>query len=172
MQIGFVQLTSKRVCYGEDGAMLYGKRSVGNGYYFNTKTGAVTTGEKKIDGKWYYSGEDGVMQTGVQTVPTKTVVKKYAMVKMLLYFMVSRSAAITGIICRQKTGAMMYGEQKIDGKWYYFDRQTGIMAVGIQSITMNNSSKKTVCYGADGAMCYGEQKIDGKWYLFDYKQVS
>ena len=63
----------------------------------------------------------------------------------------------------------MYGEQKIDGKWYYFDRQTGIMAVGIQTITMNNGLKKTVCYGADGAMCYGEQKIDGKWYLFDYK---
>lgn len=104
MQIGFVQLTSKRVCYGEDGAMLYGKQSVGgNGYYFNTKTGAVTTGEKKIDGKWYYFGEDGVMQTGVQTVPTKNGgKKKYAMVKTVLCCMVSRSAAITGIICRQR----------------------------------------------------------------------
>ena len=171
MQIGFVQLTSKRVCYGEDGAMLYGKQSVdGNGYYFNTKTGAVTTGEKKIDGKWYYFGEDAVMQTGVQTVPTKNGGKKkvcYGEDGAMLYG--KQKCGDNWYYLQAKTGAMMYGEQKIDGKWYYFDRQTGIMAVGIQSITMNNGSKKTVCYGADGAMCYGEQKIDGKWYLFDYK---
>lgn len=171
MQIGFVQLTSKRVCYGEDGAMLYGKQSVdGNGYYFNTKTGAVTTGEKKIDGKWYYFGEDAVMQTGVQTVPTKNGGKKkvcYGEDGAMLYG--KQKCGDNWYYLQAKTGAMMYGEQKIDGKWYYFDRQTGIMAVGIQTITMNNGSKKTVCYGADGAMCYGEQKIDGKWYLFDYK---
>ena len=168
MQIGFVQLTSKRVCYGEDGAMLYGKQSVdGNGYYFNTKTGAVTTGEKKIDGKWYYFGEDAVMQTGVQTVPTKNGGKKkvcYGEDGAMLYG--KQKCGDNWYYLQAKTGAMMYGEQKIDGKWYYFDRQTGIMAVGIQSITMNNGSKKTVCYGADGAMCYGEQKIDGKWYYF------
>lgn len=87
----------------------------------------------------------------------------------MLCCMVSRSAANNWYYLQAKTGSRMYGEQKIDGKWYYFDRQTGIMAVGIQTITMNNGSKKTVCYGADGAMCYGEQKIDGKWYLFDYK---
>ena len=168
MQIGFVQLTSKRVCYGEDGAMLYGKQSVdGNGYYFNTKTGAVTTGEKKIDGKWYYFGEDGVMQTGVQTVPTKNGGKKkvcYGEDGAMLYG--KQKCGDNWYYLQAKTGAVMYGEQKIDGKWYYFDRQTGIMAVGIQTITMNNGLKKTVCYGADGAMRYGEQKINGKWYYF------
>ena len=59
-------------------------------------------------------------------------------------------------------GTMQYGEQRIDGKWYYFDNVTGAMITGFHQF-----SNKTVYYGSDGIMQYGEQRINGKWYYFD-----
>ena len=59
---------------------------------------------------------------------------------------------------------MQYGEQKINGKWYLFDKVTGAMKTGWQTITEKN---KKVYYNELGQMQYGEQKINGKWYLFD-----
>ena len=59
-------------------------------------------------------------------------------------------------------GAMRYGEQLIEGYWYYFDTVSGKMKTGIHKF-----SNKTVYYGSDGAMRYGEQLINGYWYYFD-----
>ena len=58
---------------------------------------------------------------------------------------------------------MRYGEQKIDGKWYYFADGTGEMATGFTTLPYG----KKVYYGGDGAMRYGEQKIDGITHYFD-----
>ena len=58
-------------------------------------------------------------------------------------------------------GAMVYGEQKINGKWYNFKTGSGAMITG-----WYNLPGKRVYYGTDGAMVYGEQKINGKWYNF------
>ena len=57
----------------------------------------------------------------------------------------------------------LFGEQKVDGSWYYFAGQTGEMYTGFY---VNAEKGKTVYYGPDGVMRYGEQKIDGKWYCF------
>ncbi|KRL87164.1 hypothetical protein FC32_GL001782 [Ligilactobacillus apodemi DSM 16634 = JCM 16172] len=59
---------------------------------------------------------------------------------------------------------MLYGQQKIDGHWYYFDPVTGAMQTGFVYIADQN---KTVYYGSNGQMLYGQQKIDGHWYYFD-----
>ncbi|WP_143471074.1 CHAP domain-containing protein, partial [Leuconostoc inhae] len=59
-------------------------------------------------------------------------------------------------------GQMIYGEQKIDNNWYYFDKITGAMTIGFQ-----NLGNKTVYYNNQGQMIYGEQKIDNNWYYFD-----
>ncbi|MBZ6001508.1 CHAP domain-containing protein [Leuconostoc gelidum] len=59
-------------------------------------------------------------------------------------------------------GQMIYGEQKIDNNWYYFDKITGAMVIGFQ-----NLGNKTVYYNSQGQMIYGEQKIDNNWYYFD-----
>ena len=67
-----------------------------------------------------------------------------------------------GSICFYKDRELIHGEQKIDGKWYYFDKSSGAMARGFTKL-----GPRTVYYGDDGAMRYGEQKIDGKWYYFD-----
>ena len=67
-----------------------------------------------------------------------------------------------GSTCYYEDGELVHGEQKIDGKWYYFDKNSGAMAKGFTKL-----GPRTVYYGDDGAMRYGEQKIDGKWYYFD-----
>ncbi|WP_415153215.1 N-acetylmuramoyl-L-alanine amidase family protein, partial [Leuconostoc gelidum] len=59
-------------------------------------------------------------------------------------------------------GQMVYGEQKINNNWYYFDKETGAMSTGFQ-----NLDNKTVYYNSQGQMIYGEQKIDNNWYYFD-----
>ena len=58
-------------------------------------------------------------------------------------------------------GKMRYGEQRINGAWYYFKPGTGAMQTGFV-----NLGPKTVYYGSDGKMRYGEQRINGNWYYF------
>ena len=60
---------------------------------------------------------------------------------------------------------MRYGEQRIDGKWYFFDYKLGSMATGFTTLPYG----KRVYYGDDGAMRYGEQRIDGEIHYFDPK---
>ena len=69
-----------------------------------------------------------------------------------------------GSICYYRNGVLIHNEQKIDGKWYFFDYNDGAMATGITRLPYG----KKVYYGEDGAMRFGEQKIDGKWHFFDY----
>ena len=66
-----------------------------------------------------------------------------------------------------KEGHMQYGEKKIDGYWYYFDKVTGARATGWKNITTKAGKLKSVYYNANGQMLYGEQKIGGYWYYFD-----
>ena len=61
---------------------------------------------------------------------------------------------------------MQYGEQKIDGKWYLFERLSGAMLTGFQNLSAYGLNK-TVYYNAQGQMLYGQQQINGKWYLFE-----
>ena len=57
---------------------------------------------------------------------------------------------------------MQYGERKINGYWYYFDKSEGARVTGFV-----NLGHKIVYYNADGQMQYGEQQIGGHWYFFD-----
>ena len=51
---------------------------------------------------------------------------------------------------------MLYGEQRVEGRWYNFDRATGAMSTGLTDL-----GYKTVLYGEDGAMLYGLQEVEG-----------
>ena len=62
-------------------------------------------------------------------------------------------------------GAMVYGQQNINGHWQWFDLQTGRQAKS-QFVNIKDQNK-TVYYDGLGNMVYGQQKIDGHWYLFD-----
>ena len=61
-----------------------------------------------------------------------------------------------------KGNTQMYGEQRIDNAWYYFDKDNGKMRIGFV-----NLGNKIVYYGVDGKMQYGEQKVNNAWYYFD-----
>ena len=60
---------------------------------------------------------------------------------------------------------MVYGQQKINGKWQYFDTVTGAQ-VKNQYVWIANQNKE-VYYDGLGNMVYGQQKINGKWQYFD-----
>ena len=63
-----------------------------------------------------------------------------------------------------QTGAMVHGQQKIDGHWYYFDEKNGEMLTGFQYIPDQN---KTCYYDQNGEMQYGWQYINGQTYYLD-----
>lgn len=85
-------------------------------------------------------------------------------------------------------GNVTRGEKKINGQWYYFDEEDGVMQTGFRTIAVSTGGTKTVYYGTDGAMIhglqtigdatyyfhaktgamqFGEQKVNGRWYYFD-----
>ena len=65
-------------------------------------------------------------------------------------------------------GEKLFGEQKVEGCWYYFDeKNNGEMATGWRDIPVKTGGTKTVYYNEDGRMTYGEKKIDGSWYYFN-----
>ena len=66
------------------------------------------------------------------------------------------------IVYYANDGRMQYGEQGINGYWYYFDKSTGARASGFVDL-----ENKTVYYDANGRMLYGEQYINSYWYYFD-----
>ena len=64
-------------------------------------------------------------------------------------------------------GEKLFGEQKVEGCWYYFDeKNNGEMATGWRDIPVKTGGTKTVYYNEDGRMTYGEKRIDGYWYYF------
>ena len=81
-------------------------------------------------------------------------------------------------------GYMVTGWQKIDGKWYFFDKTNGDMKTGwlsnngkiyylgtdgVMVIGFNEVNGKTYYFDGSGKMLLGWQKLDGKWYFFDEK---
>ena len=60
MSTGLTDLGYKTVCYGTDGAMLYGERKIGGEWYhFDEETGAMSTGMTDLGYKTVLYGEDG-----------------------------------------------------------------------------------------------------------------
>ena len=96
--------------------------------------------EKYENGHWYLY-KNGQKQTGFQHINNGNKVVYY-----------------------NGAGQMQYGQQNINGHWYYFDEGTGAMLAGVKYIA---SQAKNVYYNSQGQMQYGEQNINGSWYLFD-----
>ena len=119
LQTGFQRIESqnKTVYYSEDkaklGQMQYGKTGIkGKTYYFDTFDGAMAVGEKKIDNHMYLFDSKGIMQIGFHDLDGG---------KRTVYYSEAKS----------NYGQMLYGNQVINGKNYYFDSTTGAMRKGI-----------------------------------------
>ena len=104
---------------------------------------AETLREKKIGNYWYLVNENGEFQTGFQHLEKGNRTVYY-----------------------DSNGRMKYGQQKIDGYWYLFDKSDGNMLTGFQNIPEQN---KIVYYNSKGQMQYNFQNIDGSIYYFDTK---
>ena len=116
----------------------------GSTYYADPTTHELVRGEAVVEGAWRLFAEDGSMRTGfvelAQDGGTKTV-----------YY--------------GADGAMRYGEQLIDGSWYYLDTVTGAMRTGWKYL---DAGDKWAWYGSDGRMRYGDQVVDdGRTIHFD-----
>ena len=142
IQTGFQYIIgqNKTVYYNEKGQMLYGFQKIGNDYYyFDTYNGAKAgAGEKYINNHLYLFDKDGKRQTGFIKIENKTV-----------YY--------------NSNGEKIFGEQRIDGHWYYFQDGTGKMLTGFQYIKNKN---KTVYYNENGQMLYGYTLLGNNYYYF------
>ena len=159
MAEGWTEHHGHRYYYGENGWMKYGHQTIdGKNYVFDSVTGVMARNvEKVVGGHWVYYGSDGVMATG------------WAEHHGHRYYY-------------DENGWMKYGRQRIDGKNYFFDPVTGVMAKNVEKVVGGH----WVYYGDDGAMAtgwtehhghryyydengwmkYGRQEIDGKVYNF------
>ncbi|UXI84636.1 N-acetylmuramoyl-L-alanine amidase [Ligilactobacillus salivarius] len=175
MKVGFVTIPSqnKTVYYSEDkdklGQMQYGKTGIkGKTYYFDTFDGAMAVGEKKIDNHMYLFDSKGIMQIGFHDLDGG---------KRTVYYSEAKS----------NYGQMLYGNQVINGKNYYFDSTTGAMRKGIlvldkvnhtlSYVTNEGTVAKNMRYKIDNVEyifnvagvlehSQGEVNIAGNWYLF------
>ncbi|NYA62108.1 N-acetylmuramoyl-L-alanine amidase, partial [Lactobacillus salivarius] len=159
--------------YSEDkaklGQMQYGKTGIkGKTYYFDTFDGAMAVGEKKIDNHMYLFDSKGIMQIGFHDLDGG---------KRTVYYSEAKS----------NYGQMLYGNQVINGKNYYFDSTTGAMRKGIlvldkanhtlSYVTNEGTVAKNMRYKIDNVEyifnvagvlehSQGEANIAGNWYLF------
>ena len=176
MSVGFTHLTdqNKTVYYSEDkaklGQMLYGFQTIsGKTYYFDKMQGTVATGEKNINNHWYLFDNKGVMQVGFHDLDGG---------KRTVYYSEAKS----------NYGQMLYGNQVINGKNYYFDTTTGAMRkstlvfdktnhtlsyVTSEGLVAKNTKYKInnveYVFNVAGVLEHlqGEANIAGNWYLFD-----
>lgn len=127
------------------GALASGWISIdGKTYYADPATFQLATGEAVVDGAWRLFADDGQMRTG---------------------FVELASGDAHKTVYYGSDGAMCYGEQAVDGHWYYFDTTTGAMRTGWKYL---ESGEKWVWYGNDGQMRYGNQTVDdGRTIYFD-----
>ncbi|MFR0552996.1 N-acetylmuramoyl-L-alanine amidase, partial [Ligilactobacillus salivarius] len=125
-------------------------------------------GEKKIDNHMYLFDSKGIMQIGFHDLDGG---------KRTVYYSEAKS----------NYGQMLYGNQVINGKNYYFDSTTGAMRKGIlvldkanhtlSYVTNEGTVAKNMRYKIDNVEyifnvagvlehSQGEVNIAGNWYLF------
>ena len=188
---GFVTENRVTVYYDASGNLAHGQKKIGGKWYlFDDETGAMKTGfqtiaeqkktvyydangrmvygKKKIDGHWYwFADKSGAMKTGFQTVSKKSYKAAHKWVKKRGKLVKKKYKKKT--TKKYKTyyatnGQLQYGEQKVNGKWYYFSKKTAYLTTGLQTV---GKSKKY--YASNGQRKTGYQKIKGKGYYFDKK---
>ena len=110
-----------------------------NGYVTMNKPGQFIQDK---DGDWAYIKENGQLATGLQIINHQ----KY-------YF--------------DPTGKQAKGKRLLlDGKYYFFDNDTGAMFVNKFHETGDYFSKKYTYFGEDGSQIFGWATIDGKRVYF------
>ena len=165
----------KTVYFDENGHLLYGFQNVGGQtYYLHKKSGALQKGQQKIDGHWYYmDSNSGVVAKSkfitLSRAETKDGPKTvyYDKSGHMLYGL--RNIGGNIYYLKKGSGALQKGHMKVDGYWYFFDKNTGV-AKKSTFYTMqpgeSGDAPKTVYFDGKGHVVYGMQYINGRYYYF------
>lgn len=145
-QTGFQVINGKTYFFGRmNGIMKTGMFSIdGDYYYFKETTGEMQTGIVKINSENFYFDNQGKRQSGFQTISGST------------YF-----------FSRIGNNAMKYGWQNINNYFYYFDKESGQMAIG--KLKINNINYEFAETGI--VKLKGWNTINGSRYYFNNKYM-
>ena len=171
----------KRYYLGDNGVMATKWIHVGNDWYYANKSGALQNGWVKSGGKWYWLQADkqGLMAANqnltingaLYSFTDSGAMRANAAIDLENdgYGFASSSGAIMKIgeyvdgkvVLKNASGNILTGWQKLAGKWFYGEADTGIMHTGWLELG-------STWYYLDpsGAMATGTRTIDGKSYSF------
>lgn len=152
--------------------------------YYEEGTAVMATGFKWIENKYYYFNSKGILKLGDENWSPQEIDGKYygiytsGRIKVKEWSVVSEGKRYFG-----EKGVMATGWFKLDGKQYYADKKTGIVATGVTKIGDsryifseygNLYKNKWVTLGKDkyyvdkdGKVLTGFQTISKKLYYFE-----
>lgn len=162
---GFIDISGITYYIDENGYALTGLQTIGSDTYYFGKTGNLLTGGYLIDGKRYFFDVD----TG------KAKVGPYKRENGKTYYYNGKNGVGTGFIkvggelhLYDDEGIEQYGRKQVNGKYYYFDKQTGAAISGWRDLVTSSGNSYTSYYSPeDNAAVTGLQKIGNDYYLFD-----
>ena len=157
MAVGLQEINGKNYFFKSSGIMQVGWQWVNDSWHYYATSGAMQTGWLKDGDTWYYlDAKEGTMLIGLHAVNGEQ------------YYFSTSGAMQTGwkwfdgqYRYFQASGAMKTGWIKDQGKWYYLEKETGIMLVGLHTVNAH-----TYYFGPNGAMQTGWKQLDGNWYYF------
>ena len=171
----------KRYYLGGNGVMATKWIHVGNDWYYANKSGALQNGWVKSGGKWYWlqadkqglmaANQNLIINGALYSFTDSGAMRANAAIDLENngYGFASSSGAITKIgeyvdgkvVLKNANGNILTGWQKLAGKWFYGEADTGIMHTGWLELG-------STWYYLDpsGAMATGTRTIDGKSYSF------
>ncbi len=131
----------------------------------------------RTEGKWVYYGEDGHMVKGENRHGDQWNYFDLSTTKYWYYYDPITGERATGMkeiwdqsssrnkwVYYDPEGRMLYGEQCIEGNWYWFDEVTGERKVGERY----SKEKNWYRYDDEGRMIHGEYcSKEGNWYYYD-----
>lgn len=150
-----------------EGNMQYGPQEIeGRQYYFDEWDGHQRTGlirtlsDQGLQLRAY--GENDVMPAGMLEWEGKT------------YFVRPDGTVVTNTMLESDgnvyyfdaNGHRFYGEIKLNGRWKYFDQETGIMHTGLTQVP-GPAGPRTLLFSEQGDRLYGLQQMDGQIRCFD-----
>lgn len=164
---GFLKAANGNTRYFQPGTYRMAKGWMKNAknqkWYFSTSNGIMYKGLKKIGNySYYFDGNTGAAKQGFLTATNGNT----------RYFRGGTYRMATGWLSNSKgekryfypsNGIMFKGHKRVDGKWYYFDKNSGIAKGG----WVSESGKKRYYDPKTFVMVTGTRTIGNVTYTFD-----
>lgn len=182
--IGWVKSGGEWYYFDEQGKMVTGFLDLGgNIFYLHPTKGTMVTGQFKVGSDYYLAKGNGTLAKnevygdGVHTYlfqdNCKQFTKGFRTLNGATYYVNNKRYVVTGVqkvggkyyLFDSESGQMLYGFQKQKGKYYYLDPETGVMARNI-IVTIN---KQRYYFASNGVRKTGLITYKGSKYYFNPK---